>query len=136
MYPRRWQKQKLIWITASELTITIDYGLLWLYIYIHGRFSLFCISFLTGFTICSISCSTALEVRKAWNLTGTSVGNGQQFFILFGRKHYFIQKSKFSYYNNILGKVFQTSGVTGLITLLYAKLLWLKSISTLGERIS
>ena len=75
----------------------------------------------------------ALEVRKAWNLTGTSVGNGQQFFILFGRKHYFIQKSKFSYYNNIFGKVFQTSGVTGLITLLYAKLLWWKVFQLLEK---
>ena len=47
----------------------------------------------------------ALRVRKAWNLMGTSVRNGQQFFILFGRKYYFILKLKFSYYNNIFGKV-------------------------------
>ena len=58
--------------------------------------------FLTGFMICSISCSTCSK----WNLMGTSVRNGQQFFILFGRKYYFILKLKFSYYNNIFGKVF------------------------------
>ena len=43
----------------------------------------------------------------------------QQFFILFGRKYYFIQKLKFFYYNNIFGNVFQASRVIGLITLLY-----------------
>ena len=64
----------------------------------------------------------ALSVRRTWNLMGTSVRNGQQLFILFRRKYYFIQKLKFSYYNNIFRNVFQTSGVIGLITLLYAKL--------------
>ena len=64
----------------------------------------------------------ALRVRTAWNLMGTSVRNGQQFFIFFGRKYYFMQKLKFSYYNNIFGNVFQSSGVIGQITLLYAKL--------------
>ena len=106
MHQRRWQKLKLIWITAPKLTITIDYGLLWLYIFIQGRFSLFYINFLTGFMICSISCSTCSKSTKAWNQMGTSVRNGQQFFILFGRKYYFILKLKFSYYNNIFGKVF------------------------------
>ena len=64
----------------------------------------------------------ALRVRRAWNLMGISVWTGQEFFILFGKKYYFIQKLKFSYYNNLLENVFQTSRVIGLITLLYAKL--------------
>ena len=79
MHPRKWQKLKLIWIEAFELTITIDYGLFWFYIYID-----------------SIA-APILRVRRAWNLTGTSVQNGQKFFILFGKKYYFIQKLKFSY---------------------------------------
>ena len=33
----------------------------------------------------------------------------------------FYKKLKFSYYNNIFGNVFQTSGVIDLITLLYAR---------------
>ena len=53
---------------------------------------------------------------------GISVRNGQNFIILFGKKYFFIQKLKFSYYNSLLGMVFQISGVTGLIMLLYAKL--------------
>ena len=57
----------------------------------------------------------ALRVRKAWNLMGTLVRNGQQFFILFGRKYYFIQKLKFSYYKNVFGNIFQTLGVISLI---------------------
>ena len=64
----------------------------------------------------------ALRVRKAWNLMGTSIRYVQQFFILFGRKYYFIQKLKFSYYNNIFGNVFETSGVIGPITMLYSRL--------------
>ena len=53
-----------------------------------------------------------------WNI---SIQNGQKFFILFGKKYYFIQKLKFSYYNNLFGNVFQTSGVIGLITILYLR---------------
>ena len=33
----------------------------------------------------------------------------------------FIQKLKFSYYNNLLGNFFQTSRVMGLITILYVR---------------
>ena len=75
-----------------------------------------------------------LKVRRAWNLMETSARNGQLFFILFGRKCYFIEKLKFSHYNNIFGNVFQTSGVIGLTTLLYAKL-WCQKIFQLLEKV-
>ena len=65
--------------------------------------------------------ASALRVGRAWNLMGTSVRNGQKFFILFGRKYYFIQKLTFPCYKNIFGNVFQTSGVIGLITLCMRK---------------
>ena len=52
---------------------------------------------------------------------GTSARNGKKFFILFGKKYHFIQKLKFSYYNNLFGNVFQTSGVIGLIAILYVR---------------
>ena len=98
-------------------SLWIDYNnWLWIVLIVylcllHGRFSLFYINLHTGFMICFISCSTALRVRRAWNLMATSVRNGQKFFILFGKKYYFIQKLKFSYYNNLFGNAFQTSGV-------------------------
>ena len=72
--------------------------------------------------ICSISSSTCSKSTNSMKRDGNIVRNGQQLFILFGRKYYFIQKLKFSCYNNIFGNVFQTLGVIGLITLLYAKL--------------
>ena len=62
----------------------------------------------------------ALRVQRTSNLIRT-LRNGQQFFTLFGRKYYFIQKLKFSYYNNIFRKVI-AKGVIGLITLLSGKL--------------
>ena len=84
--------------------------------------------FLTGF-ISSISCSTCSKR----NLMGTSVRNGQEFFILFGRRYYFIQQLKFPYYNNIFGNDFQTSGVIDLITLLYARLRYYKIFQLLEK---
>ena len=63
----------------------------------------------------------APRVRTAWNLMVKPVRNGQKFFILFGKKYYFLQKLKFSYYNNLFRNVFQTSGVIGLIAILYVR---------------
>ena len=57
------------------------------------------------------------RVRRAWNLMGTSVRNGRRFFLLFGKKYYFIDKLCFLM-NNLFGNVFQTSRVIGLKTLL------------------
>ena len=116
------KKVKLIWIAASELTITIDYGLFWLYIYIHGRCRLFYISFLTGFMICSIYCSTCSKSTKSMKPNGNISTKWSTVLYFVWEKCYFIEKLKFFHYNNIFGNVFQTSGVIDLITLLYAKL--------------
>ena len=120
MHSRRWQKLNLIWIAASELTITNYYGLFWFISTEDLAYFISIFSLVSWFVL--FLAAPALRVRKAWNLMGTSVRNGQQFFILFGRKYYFIQKLKFFHYNNISGNVIQTSGVIDLITLLYAKL--------------
>ena len=70
----------------------------------------------------SISCSTCTKSTKGKKPYGNiSIRNGQMFLILFGKKYYFIQKLKFSYYNNLFGNVFQTSGVIGFITILYVQ---------------
>ena len=126
MHRRKWQKLKLNWIAAFELTITTNYGLFWLYIYIHGRFSLFYINFLTGVMICSVSCSTYSKRPKRMKPNGN----------ISTSKEVLYKKLKFSYYNNLFENVFQISGVIGLITLLYARQRCQKSISTLGKSIS
>ena len=70
----------------------------------------------------SISCSTCTKSTKGKKPYGnSSIQNGHKFFISFWKKYYFIQKLKFSYYNNLFGNVFQTSGVIGLITKLYVR---------------
>ena len=70
----------------------------------------------------SISCSTCTKSTKGMKPYGNiSIRNGEKFFILLGKKYYFIQKLKFSYHNSLFGNVFQTSGVIGLITILYAR---------------
>ena len=47
------------------MIVTIDYGLFLLYIYIHGRFGLFYINFLTCFIICFISFRTCSKSTKS-----------------------------------------------------------------------
>ena len=66
---------------------------------------------------------------------GTSVLNGQKFFILFGKKYYFIEKLKFFYYNNLFGNVFQTSGVIGFIMTLYVRNSDAKKVFQLLEKV-
>ena len=70
---------------------------IWLYIYIHEQFSLFDTntSVLTGFMISLFLTAPAARVKRAWDLKRTSVRNGLRFFLLFGRKYFFIQKSSF-----------------------------------------
>ena len=48
-------------------------------------------------------------------------GMGKSFLFCLGKSTIYIQKLRFSYYNNLFGNVFQTSGVIGLITLLYVR---------------
>ena len=49
----------------------------------------------------------ALRVRRASNLMGTSVRDGLRFFLLFGKKYYFIEKLTFLI-DNLFRNVFQT----------------------------
>ena len=123
------RKSNQIWIkkvAKAEVILnwlwTIDYGLFWLYIHIHKRFSLFNTNtnVLTGFMISLFLAAPVPKVRRAWNLMWTSVRNGIRFFLLFGKQNYFIQKLSFLI-NTLFGNVSQTSRVIGLITLLYAK---------------
>ena len=74
---------------------------------IHGRFSQFDANILTGFMISLILAAPALRVRRAWNLMGTSVRDGLRFFLLFGKKYYFIEKLTFLI-DNLFRNVFQT----------------------------
>ena len=86
---------------------TIDYELFWLYIYIHGRFKLFHINVVTGFTILLFLVAPAPTVERAWNLMKTSVQNGLRFFLLLVKKYYFKQKLSFLI-NNFFGNIFLT----------------------------
>ena len=131
MHPRRWLKLKLIWITACELTIIIDYGLFW-FCYIHGRFSLFYINFLTDFMICFISCSTCSENTKSMKPNGNITTKWATVLYFVWEKVLFYTKVKVFLLQQDFQKRFQTSGTVGLITLLYAKL----RCKTLGESIS
>ena len=79
--------------------------------------ALFYINFLTGLMISVFLAAPAQRVRRTWNLMEKSVQNELKFFILLWKKYYFIQKLKFSYFNNLFGNVFQTSGVISVITL-------------------
>ena len=74
---------------------------------IHGRFSQFDANILTGFMISLFLAAPALRVRRAWNLMGTSVRDGLRFFLLFGKKYYFIEKLTFLI-DNLFRNVFQT----------------------------
>ena len=105
-------------------SLWIDYNkLLWIVlIYIHGRFSLFYINFLTGFMICSISCSTCSKSTKSMKPNGNINTKCATVLYFVWEKVLFYTKIKVSYYNNIFGNVFQTSGVIGPITLLYSRL--------------
>ena len=48
-------------------------------------------------------------------------GMGKSFLFCLGKSTIYIQKLKFTYYNNLFGNVFQTSVVIGLITLLFVR---------------
>ena len=100
-HQKTWRKLNLIWI---------DYGLIWLYIYIQEQFSLLDTntSTLTSFMISLFLAAPAPRVQRVWNLTGTSMRNGRRFFLLFRKKHYFIQMLSFLIIN-LFRNVLQTS---------------------------
>ena len=81
----------------------------WLYIYIHEQFSLFDsnTNFLTGFMISLFLAATAQRVRRAWDLMILSAQNGLRFFLLFGKKYFFIQNLSFLI-NNVFWKRFSS----------------------------
>ena len=89
--------------------------------YLIPIFSLFYTNAFTGSMVFLYLVAPASRVLRAWNLMGTWVRNGLWFFLLFWKNYYFIQKLSFLI-SIIFENVFQTSGVMGLITLLYAKL--------------
>ena len=100
----------------------IFYGIF--YCRLYGRFSLYDTNLLTLFMI-SISMALFLavpapRVRRARKLMRKSIRNGLRSFLLLGKKSYFIQMLRFLI-NNLLRNIFQTSGVIGLITLLYVR---------------
>ena len=60
-----------------------------------GRSSLFDTNVPTGFMISIFLAAPAPGKRRARNLMKTSVGNGQRFFLFFGKTYYFVQKLSF-----------------------------------------
>ena len=99
----------------------IDYGLFWLYIYIHERFSLVYLmpvpmfSLFSWFLYCS-ACSRSTKSMKPNGNISTEWANVLSFawekllFYMFYISYFLI--------NNLFENVFQTSRVIGLITLL------------------
>ena len=69
----------------------------------------------------------ASRVRRARDLMGTSIQNGLRFFILFGKKYFFIQKLSFII-NIPFENVFQTFKVNRLNNATVCETLMLKSI--------
>ena len=64
---------------------TTNYGLFWLYIYIHGRFSVSETNAFTGSMVSLFFAASAPRVPRAGNLMRTSVQNGLMLFLLFGK---------------------------------------------------
>ena len=74
-------------IADSELTITIDHGFFLLYIISTEDLVYFISIFLLVSWFVLFLAALSLRVRRGWNLMGTSVRNGEKFFILFGKKY-------------------------------------------------
>ena len=64
---------------------TTNYGLFWLYIYIHGQFSVSETNAFTGSMVSLFFAASAPRVPRAGNLMRTSVQNGLMLFLLFGK---------------------------------------------------
>ena len=101
---------------------TVYYRLFWLHTNIYRWFSQFDSNALTGFMISLFLAAPAPRRPRTWNLMGISVRSGFfWFFLLFGKKLFFIQKLRFLI-NKLFRNVSLTSRVIGLIPLRYAKL--------------
>ena len=78
---------------------TIDFGLFWLYIYIHGLFGLFDAKFLTGFMIIIISfCSTCSKSMKSIKPNGNISKEWAKFLSFVWEKVLLYTKVKLSHY--------------------------------------
>ena len=98
-----------------------DYTFYGIFYYrLNGRFSLSDTNVLTRFMISLFLAIPAARARRARNLMGKSIQNGLTFFLLFGKKYYFIQMFRFLI-NNLFRNIFQTLGVIGVITLLHVR---------------
>ena len=106
---------KLIWI--DYMNNWTDYGLFWLYIYIHEQFSLVYLMPVPMISLFSWL-QHLLQVRRAWNLMGISVRPFAKVLSFVWEKLLFYREVTCFLINNLFGKVFQTSRVIGLITLL------------------
>ena len=98
-----------------------DYTFYGIFYYrLNGGFSLSDTNVLTRFMISLFLAIPAARARRARNLMGKSIQNGLTFFLLFGKKYYFIQMFRFLI-NNLFRNIFQTLGVIGVITLLHVR---------------
>ena len=102
----------------------IFYGIF--YCRLNGRFSLSDTNVLTQFIIFLFPWPYFLqhlhqEYEGHETLWEHQYGMGKGSLFCLGKSTIYIQKLKFSYYNNLFGNVFQTSGVIGLITILYVR---------------
>ena len=60
---------------------------------------------------------------------------GKSSYFLWEKELYFIQNLKFSYYNNLFGNDFQTSGEIGLMTIMYVRNSDAKKVFQLLEKV-
>ena len=98
----------------------IDYGLFWLYIYIHERFSLAYLIPIPMFSLFSwfLYCSTCSKSTKSMKPNGNISTELAKVLSFVWEKLLFYREVICFVINNVLGNVFQTSRVIGLITIL------------------
>ena len=101
----------------------IDYGLFWLYIYIHKRFSpAYLMPILMFLTVFMIYCNTCSKSTKSMKPNGNISTEWAKVLSFIWEKVLFYREV-ICFINTLFGNVFQTSRVIGLITLL-SKCMW------------
>ena len=98
----------------------IDYGLFWLYIYIHERFSLAYLMPVPMFSLFSwfLYCNTCSKSTKGMKPNGNISTEWAKVLSFVWEKLVFYREVIFFLINNLFENFFQTSRVIGLITLL------------------
>ena len=98
----------------------IDYGLFWLYIYIHERFSLAYLIPIPMFSLFSwfLYCSTCSKSTKSMKPNGNISTEWAKVLSFVWEKVLFYREVICFLINNLFGNAFQTSRVIDLITLL------------------